>query len=287
MSRRKVLPDAPITWVSLIEEYLTWSRGVGRSPATVELRHYQLRFVAREIGGHPNCVTEDDLATFFACYEEWGPETRKSYRAAVRAFFDWAWKFGRVSVNPAADLPPVRTIKPTPRPADDAAWHEALAAADLRLTLILRLAGEAGLRRAEVSRVHTRDLIEGVAGAQLLVHGKGNKKRVVPISAGLADLIRLGAAGHTPGASMTGWLFPDGFGGHLSPAYVGTMVSAVLPEGMGMHTLRHRFATRAYRGSKNIRAVQTLLGHSNVNTTQMYTQVDDDEVRAAMMAALT
>ncbi|OYN82758.1 hypothetical protein [Mycolicibacterium sphagni] len=62
---------------------------MGRSPQTVELRHSQLRFVAREIGAHSNAVTEDDLTTFFACYgEERGPETRKSYRAAVRAFFD-------------------------------------------------------------------------------------------------------------------------------------------------------------------------------------------------------
>lgn len=285
MSRRAVLPPAPITWQSLIEEFLTWLRAVGRSPKTVELRGYQLRHIAREVGGHPNAVTEDDLLTFFALFPDWGPETRKTYRSAMCSFFEWAWKFGRVTTNPAADLPRVRTNKPTPRPADDAAWLEALAAADLRLTLILRLAAEAGLRRAEIAQVHTRDLIDTPAGAHLIVHGKGGKKRVVPLSEGLAELVRLGAAGHSPGASPTGFLFPSIRGTHVSAAWVGTMASAVLPEGMGIHTLRHRFATRAYRGTRNIRAVQTLLGHSNVNTTQVYTQVDDDEVRAAAMAA--
>lgn len=161
----------------------------------------------------------------------------------------------------------------------------ALEAADLRETLMLRLAGEVGLRRAEVARVHTRDLVDGLSGAQLIVHGKGNKKRTVPLSQGLGDLIRLGAEGHTPGASPTGWLFPDGFGGHLSPTYVGILVSRLLPDGLTMHTLRHRAATRAYRGTRNIRAVQQLLGHSSLATTARYTQVDDDEVRAAMMAA--
>lgn len=283
--RRGRLPATPITWASLIEEYCTWLRGIGRSPRTVALREVQLRFAAREIGGHPNAVTEDDLVTWLACYPDWKPETRRSHRAALCGFFEWAYKFGRVVEDPARDLPSFPVGVAAPRPADDYAWRTALEAADLRETLMLRLAGEVGLRRAEVARVHTRDLVGGLSGAQLIVHGKGNKKRTVPLSQGLADLIRLGAEGHTPGASPTGWLFPDGFGGHLSPTYVGILVSRLLPDGLTMHTLRHRAATRAYRGTRNIRAVQQLLGHSSLATTARYTQVDDDEVRAAMMAA--
>ncbi|MGP4058771.1 tyrosine-type recombinase/integrase [Mycobacterium sp. 4D054] len=284
-AQRGRLPATPITWELLIDEYSTWMRAVGRSPLTIRLREDQLRLVAREVGGHPNAVTEDDLVTWFACYPDWKAETRRSHRAAVRGFFEWAYKFGRILSNPAADLPTMPVGVATPRPADDYAWRTALAAADLRVTLMLRLAGEVGLRRAEVAQVHTRDLINGVAGAQLIVHGKGNKKRVVPLSQGLADLIRLGAEGHTPGASPSGWLFPDGFGGHLSAQYVGRLVADVLPDGLTMHTLRHRAATRAYRGTRNLRAVQMLLGHSSVATTQRYTAVEDDEVRAAMMAA--
>ncbi|WP_460356687.1 tyrosine-type recombinase/integrase [Mycobacterium sp. ZZG] len=283
--RRGRLPVAPINWDMLIDEYATWLRGVGRSPKTIELRVGQLRMVAREIGGHPNAVTQDDLVTWLGCYPDWKPETRRSYRGAICGFFDWAYKFGRIVEDPARGLPSFPIGVSAPRPADDAAWAEALRTADLRVTLMLRLAGEVGLRRSEVAQVHTRDLIEGVAGAQLIVHGKGNKKRTVPLSQGLADLIRLGAEGHTPGAPSSGWLFPDGFGGHLTPAYVGLLVKRVLPDGLTMHTLRHRAATRAYRGTRNIRAVQHLLGHSSVATTMRYTAVDDDEVRAAMMAA--
>lgn len=283
--RRGKLPTTPITWASLIDEYCTWMRGVGRSPETVKLRECQLRFAAREIGGHPNAVTEDDLTTWLACYPDWKPETRRSYRSALCGFFEWAWKFGRIVEDPARNLPSFRLGVALPRPADDYAWHTALKAADLRETLMLRLAGEVGLRRAEVAQVHTRDLVDGMSGAQLIVHGKGSKKRMVPLPQGLADLLRLGAEGHTPGASPTGWLFPDGYGGHLSPRHVGSLVSRLLPEGLTMHTLRHRAATRAYRGTRNIRAVQQLLGHSSLATTARYTAVDDDEVRAAMMAA--
>jgi site-specific recombinase XerD len=63
------------------------------------------------------------------------------------------------------------------------------------------------------------------------------------------------------------------------------VVTAVPPDGYAMHTLRHRFATRAYRGSRNLRSVQTLLGHASIATMERYTAVDDDEVRAAAACA--
>jgi site-specific recombinase XerD len=58
----------------------------------------------------------------------------------------------------------------------------------------------------------------------------------------------------------------------------------MLPDHWTMHTLRHRFASRAYRGTPNLGAVQVLLGHASIATTQRYTAVDD-EIRAAMEAA--
>jgi integrase len=150
-------------------------------------------------------------------------------------------------------MPKVREHRGQPRPAPDAAWREALIAAPPRVMVMLRLAAEAGLRRGEAARVHTRDLLDGLGGAQLLVHGKGNKQRTVPVSDDLAALIRRGAAGHTPGAPRDGWLFPNGFdGGHITAPHLGEIVSRVLPDQWTMHTLRHRFSSRAYRGTRNI-----------------------------------
>ena len=155
---------------------------------------------------------------------------------------------------------------------------------------MLRLAAEAGLRRAEVALVRTSDVFITGGTAQLVVHGKGGKQRIVPISNELAEQVRRGAAGHTPetaayGWGTSGWLFPDSAGGHLTPAWVGAIVANALPDGYTMHTLRHRFATRAYRGTRNLRAVQTLLGHASIATTERYTAVDDDEIRAAAASA--
>jgi integrase/recombinase XerC len=84
---------------------------------------------------------------------------------------------------------------------------------------------------------------------------------------------------------VEGWLFPTGSGGHLTVHHVGGLVARVFPPGFTMHSLRHMFASRAYRGTRNLRAVQVLLGHQSIATTERYCAVDDSEIRAAMEAA--
>jgi integrase len=73
--------------------------------------------------------------------------------------------------------------------------------------------------------------------------------------------------------------------GHLKPATVGCLIGEMMPKGYTMHTLRHRFASAAYRGSRNVRAAQVLHGHQSIDTTERYRAVDDSEIRAAMEAA--
>ncbi|MCW2652021.1 MAG: hypothetical protein JWR32_2997 [Mycobacterium sp.] len=275
----------PPGWAPVIEDYLMTLAATGQRDTTIRLRRALLIRMAYGLCQPPESVTGAPLVEWFGHQAHWSLETRRSYRAAARGFFAWAYRTGRLPVYLADELPKVRQPKPSPRPASDHAWRTACLAADVRVTLMLRLAGEAGLRRAEVAQVHYRDLIESVDGAALLVNGKGGKQRVVPIGESLAGLLRRGAAGHTPGMPRRGWLFPTGLGGHLSADAVGRLVSRVLPPGCTMHCLRHRFATRAYRGTRNLRAVQMLLGHESIATTERYTAVDDGEIRAAAMAA--
>lgn len=272
-------------WEWAIEDYLHTLAAAGQRDATRKLRDNQLRNMARCLGCPPEDVTAEVLVDWFG-QQTWSAEHSRSNQSAVKGFFSWAYKAGRVPVYLGDVLPRLSQPKAAPRPAPDYAWTAALAAADARTTLMLRLAAEIGLRRAEVAQVHSRDAFITGGTAQLVVAGKGGKKRIIPISDALAELIRRGAAGHTPGMPTSGWLFPDGFGGHVSAEWVGTLVGRVLPPGYTMHSLRHRCATRAYRGTRNLRAVQTLLGHASVATTERYTAVDDDEVRAAMLAAL-
>lgn len=290
--RRKGPARKPVTdaWAWAIDDYLHAIAAEGQRQATIKLRRSQLQHMARCLGCAPDEVTAERLLDWFGKQTHWSMEHRRSNRSAVRGFFSWAHRSGRVAEYLGDVLPKLPQPKMVPRPAPDDAWVYALGMADTRTALMMRLAGEAGLRRAEVAQVQTRDVFMASGGAQLMVNGKGGRRRIVPISDELAQLIRRGAAGHTPSLAAydwgtNGWLFPDGEGGHLTAEWVGTTVARALPEGYAMHTLRHRFATRAYRGSRNLRAVQTLLGHASVASTQRYTEVVDDEIRAAASAA--
>lgn len=264
---------APPSWRRDIDDYLLNLNAAGQRPATIRLRKTVLCAAAHGLGRPPADVTAEHLLDWLGKQQHLSPEGRKTYRSTLRGFFVWAYEMDRVRDYVADSLPKVRCPKQPPRPAGDDVWQAALAKADRRIELMIRLAGEAGLRRAEAAQAHTGDLMDG---GLLLVHGKGGKRRIVPISDYLAALIR-----DTP----HGYLFPNGTGGHLTAEHVGKLVSRALPGDATMHTLRHRYATRAYRGSHNLRAVQQLLGHASIVTTERYTALCDDEVRAAAAAA--
>lgn len=284
-SRTMLITPLPVPhlWAAHIESYLLLLASIGRPDTTILLRRNQLWHMAKSVCHRPEDVTKEHITTWFG-QQRWARETRRSYRSAVRGFFAFLYEAGHIGHDPAAKLPTISQDAPIPRPAPDAAWLWALEHARPRVELMLRLAAEAGLRRAEVAQVHDDDL--DTIGPRLLVHGKGARDRVIPISEELAGQIAAGPRGHSPGdRSTSGYLFPNYSGGHLAPITVGLLITDVLPEGWTMHTLRHRFATRAYRATRNLRAVQMLLGHASVATTQRYLAVDDDEIRAAMLGA--
>lgn len=274
------LPEA---WETAIVGWICWLTASGKTTATVNLRRGVVRFIARECGTDSPAGVTTMMLIEICGPRSWSLEHRRSVRAALVSFFDWCAAYGLVGGNPAEQMPPVKAAAPRPRPAPDDVWAELVAAAGPRELLMIRLAGEAGLRRGEVARCRRDDVIRDPRGALLVVHGKGGKQRVIPISDSLLEAIQ----DYRPiGSGPTGYLFPGIVDGHLSEKYVGELISALMPDGWSMHKLRHRFATRAYRGTRNLRAVQTILGHSSVATTERYTAVDDDEIRAAMMAAL-
>ncbi|QFG09663.1 tyrosine integrase [Gordonia phage Pipp] len=274
----------PAEWQPLLGGFLRHLRAAGQPDTTINTRRQQIERMARALEGSPADVTRDAITDYHAV-QTWALETRRGHRNAAVAFFAWAHSCGYITDNPAQHLPIVKSSVPAPRPAPDRVVNVALQTPEKRVQLMLRLSCELGLRRAEVAVVSTTDVEDGVGGAMLRVHGKGGRIRVIPVSDDLALRIEEGAAGHTPGAPRTGYLFPGNDGGHLSPRWVGSLCADALPGGWTMHTLRHRFATRAYRGSRNLRAVQILLGHASLATTQRYTAVDEDEVRAAMTSA--
>jgi integrase len=262
-------PISP-AWERAIVAFLAAQRVSGKAPATVQLRRDQLTLLARHATVGPWEVTTGDLVDWLSV-QEWSQERRRSVRTTLRIFYRWALASGWLShnENPADGLDPVRATRPNPRPTPDLTYRRALMAADPRTRLMLRLAAEVGMRRAEVAQIHTRDLEADLGGWSLVVHGKGGRIRVVPLPASLAlELCKV----------PTGYVFPGQDDGHLSPRWVGTLIRQIL-ETHGMHSLRHRFATLAYQTDRDVFTLQGVLGHASPETTRRYVQVPSDAAR--------
>lgn len=262
-------------WSVEIQAWATSLRAVGRPESTVRLRVYHLRRFGDDMGRRgPWRVTPDDVVRWFAEHQ-WARETRRSMLSSVRTFYRWAMRTGRTTSDPTVTMDAVEPSPPNPRPLPDHLYREALARADTRERVMLRLAGDHGLRRAEVAQVHSRDLMQDLMGWTLVVHGKGSKDRLVPLTDHVARELR---------SLEDGWAFPGSDGGHLSPAWVGRLVARLLPEGWSMHTLRHRCATRMYAVDRDLLTVGQVLGHSSTDTTKRYVRTPDDARRRLVNA---
>lgn len=260
-------------WRDPVACWLDWLAAGSSRIDTLNQRAYQLRRVARDHADtHPWDVSTDDLAGWLSSHR-WGREAIRSYRAALRSFYGWAHATGRTTANPAALLRPVRPEQPRVRPASAADVAVALLCADPRQRLAIRLAAAYGLRRGEIAVVHSRDVWHDGNGWAITVHGKGGKLRDLPLDDVDARELRL----------IDGWAFPNGRGGHLTPAHLGKVICRALPDGVTTHKLRHRFATDAYWStSGNLRVVQELLGHASPVTTQIYTHIPSAALRSAV-----
>ncbi|MCT7373373.1 tyrosine-type recombinase/integrase [Mycolicibacterium llatzerense] len=279
--------EIPATWRKLITAYLSYLSASDCTLSTIGTRRSHLAYMSRALGCTPRQVTEDGYVEWFGGeqHNHWSTETRRSYRNTFNGFYRWAYKKKHVRVDLSYSLPRVRARKPMPRPTPEDVRQDAHDDADDRVRLMLELC-DYGLRRGEVAVVSTDDLMEGLEGPRLLVHGKGRKLRIIPITPELATRIRAGAAGHTPGAPTTGHLFPGSVDGHLSPRWVGTLCARVMPGIWTMHSLRHRTATRAYGFTHDIISTRDLLGHASSATSEMYILGDEGAVRLAMLAAV-
>lgn len=221
----------------------------------------------------PKDVTTEQIVQVFA-RQQWKPETRKAYRNTISSFFRWLHKSGRRADDPSLDVPRVKKPHAHPRPCPDRYITTAMEMATPSEKLMVRLGAECGLRRGEIARVHSDDVVADSAGRSLIVRGKGDKQRIVPLPDDLATAVM----------DARGYLFPGRFGGHVEESYIGDHVSHLLPAGYAAHTLRHRFATTAYAATHDLFVVAELLGHESVETTEHYVAMPDGRLREATAA---
>lgn len=266
--------DITPAWRRAIDDYLSAQRAGGAPATTCATRRQHLEHMARRIGSSPWRVKGDELVEWCGA-QEWKPETRRGRRVTFLSFWGWAVRSRRTRRNPAVALPRVKTLPPESRAVPDLAYHEALAAAGPRERLILRLAAELGLRRAEIAQAHSCDVVDDLLGASLVVHGKGGKTRIVAMPQRLADDLR---------ALGEGYFFPGDDEGHLSPRWVGKIGSTLLPGEWTLHKLRHRFAKLYYDVEADIFGLQETLGHSSPDTTRRYVPKRGDSARRTIEA---
>lgn len=251
-----------------LASYVAQMRAAGMRPGTITLKRQHLERCLSWLRMSPQEVTQDDLVRYLAA-QNWAPETRKSVRSSLRGFFAWAEETGRVVKDPARRLPSITVPTGEPHPTPPEVFDAAMSVAAGRVRLMLMLGAYAGLRRAEIAAVHSRDLI----GDELHIIGKGGKERTVPLQSDLLAALR----------EVRGWAFPSASGGHLSADRVGRIMAKALPgDEWSAHSLRHRFATRTYAAERDLIAVQNMLGHASLTTTQRYTKAPDDAKRRAI-----
>ena len=266
--------SAPVPWRKNIEGWTDTLRAAGLSAQTIKSRRYKMvHLAALLMPSGPEDVTTEQIVQVFA-RQQWKPETRKAYRNTISSFFRWLHKSGRRSDDPSLDVPRVKKPHAHPRPCPDRYIAVAMEMATSSERLMIRLGAECGLRRGEIAAVHSDDVVADSAGRSLIVRGKGDKQRIVPLPGDLGCIIM----------DARGYLFPGRFGGHVEESYIGDHISRLLPDGYAAHTLRHRFATTAYAATHDLFVVAELLGHESVETTEHYVAMPDGRLREATAA---
>jgi site-specific recombinase XerD len=253
----------------------------GLSDNTVRRRRWIVTKFAAELG------SEQALLKVKApVIERWlislgvSPQSKAYYARDLTAFYRWAVHQGLRKRNPMDGREPEKMPQHLPRPIATGDLRAALDAAHPRTRQMLVLAAFAGLRAHEIAGLDVSD-IDRERGV-MTIRGKGGRDRVIPLHEMVAEVL--------PNIRR-GPVIPrlKGKGDGVTPGTVSRVVARHLKAVTGSgadtcHPLRHWFATEALEEIGDVRVVQELLGHANLNTTAVYTKVSDARKRAAVAA---
>ena len=228
-------------------------------------------------------ASAEDISKFGSEWAELSAATVARRAAALRRFFGFLVDEGLRTDDPSAGLPRPRLERPLPRILEEAEIARMFEAAEdraasgegvaVRNLSLLELLYGSGLRASELVSLPRGAVREGQPF--LMVRGKGSKERLVPISSRAQAAVKswLEIAPDGP------WLFPSGKR-HLSRVRLFQIVremaadASIAPDRVSPPVLRHAFATHLLSGGADLRVLQSLLGHADIATTQIYTHVD-------------
>jgi integrase/recombinase XerC len=275
------------------------------SPKTVEAYGRDARqflaFLVEHLGGAPTLkqlarLTPADVRAFLAARRGDGIAGRSLMRslAGIRSFARFLEREGKGQVGALAAVRAPKVAKSLPKPLL-AADATRLADADLRAgeerepwilardAAVLALLYGSGLRISEALGLKRREMPEPGQGDVITVTGKGNKQRMVPVLPQVIQAVADYAALCPYNLPPEGPLFVGAKGGALSPRIVQLAMAELrgalgLPDSATPHALRHSFATHLLSRGGDLRAIQELLGHASLSTTQVYTAVDTERL---------
>ena len=276
----------------LVDMHLQHMRARGLSALTIKARSLVLARLEIYLAATPSGATTTSLETYLhmrrACPGRSGgyvsPNTIRNELAHLRAYYGWLVRHEYRREDPTARLDMPRLVKADVQPADDDAIAEALARTNDDDRIILVLSAFGGLRASEIANL-TWGEVDLRRSTITIRRGKGGKTRIVGVSQPVRDVLL--ALPHRQGPVVRR---RDGQPKPNAPGQISKRASALLggrAAGFTLHQLRHRFATAAYAGTRDLRSVQDALGHSSPQTTALYAHTRGEALQAAADAAAT
>ena len=285
-------------WVEAFLEMMAAERAAAKNTLTAYARDLSdaQGFLAR-LGHDLSDAPAEAVETYFVDLGARGlsPATAARRRSAVRQFYRFVLGEGWRADDPSRRVEAPKRGRSLPKVLSREEMDRLIAAAaakdgaqGLRLGCMVELAYASGLRISELTSLTLAALARDPA--YLVVRGKGGKERLAPLNGTARTAVKaylevrprfLGK-----GDKANPWLFPSrGAGGRLTPRRFAQLLdeaaadAGIDPARVSPHVLRHAFATHLLEGGADLRVVQTLLGHADIATTQIYTHVAGDRLR--------
>lgn len=284
--------ETGLTWDVILPEFANEQRSGNLSEKTIRNREECLRLLAAFTGKGPLAITKSDLQALQSrphhrTGERLAQGTMQSERSYLQCFFAWLKDEGYTDRNPAERLPKIKMARRKPRPFRMEQVDAMIDSGAYRRTRdIITICALTGLRIGEVVKIRGEDV--DAEGMVLRSLRKGALEHRIAITPALNEIVTR--------YPSEGWWFPSPFknkefpngGGHILMASASDAVSqairraGITDRNLTGHSLRHFYATTLLKNGVNIRVVQELLGHASLATTQLYTEVDDDDMQAGV-----
>ena len=232
-------------------------------------------------------VNEHEIRTFINSERRRGLSPRSIQRllSSCRTFFEYLLNEGQIKISPAQNISSPKLAQLLPKAMDADLVQRLLdfkprGITEIRDKALAELLYSSGLRLSEICRLNLSDL--DLKERTCIVTGKGNKTRIVPVGRKAIQAIRVWLLHRsdliTTKKTNTEAVFLNNKGKRISPRSVQLRLEKLCQlrgiPGINPHMLRHSFASHVLESSGDLRAVQEMLGHSDIGTTQIYTKLD-------------